>query len=86
MMEFTLMQFSSFVTDIRYGLYSLRSCGAITAARFGFSDRIFKLQSDISKDGYVKDYLSERMVVSQNLGNEYLFCFIYILDYIIFHI
>ncbi|XP_063410400.1 uncharacterized protein LOC134693496 [Mytilus trossulus] len=73
MREIFIDAFSPFVPDIKsYGLHSLRAGGATAAARFGVSDRLFKRhgrwKSDTSKDGYVKDDLSERMIVSQNLG------------------
>lgn len=73
MREIFIDAISPFVPDIKsYGLHSLRSCGATAAARFGVPDRLFKChgrwKSDTSKNGYVKDDLSERMIVSQNLG------------------
>ena len=59
--------------DIKsYGLHSLRSGGATSAAQFGISDRLFKRhgrwKSVSAKDGYVKDDLSQKLSVSKNLG------------------
>ena len=73
MRELFIDTFSPFVDDIRnYGLHSLRSGGATAAANLGVSDRIFKRhgrwRSDCAKDGYVRDDLTERLLVSQNLG------------------
>lgn len=73
MRELFIECFSPFVKDIKsYGLHSLRSGGATSAARFGISDRLFKRhgrwKSVSAKDGYVKDDLSERLLVSKNLG------------------
>jgi hypothetical protein len=61
------------VTDItKYCLHSLRSGGATAAANKGVKDRIFKrhgrLVSEQAKDGYVKDNLEERLLVSRCLG------------------
>ena len=65
MREIFIDAFSPFVDNIKsYGLHSLRSGGASSAANFGIPDRLFKT----AKDGYVKDSLSERLTVSQNLG------------------
>lgn len=56
----------------KYGLHSLRSGGATTAANKGIKDRMFKRHgrwaSESAKDGYVKDNLSERLMVSKCLG------------------
>ena len=73
MRELFIECFSPFVKDIKsYGLHSLRSGGATSAAKFGISDRLFKKhgrwKSVSAKDGYVKDDLSQRLLVSQNLG------------------
>lgn len=56
----------------RFGLHSLRSGGATSAASAGVSDRLFKKhgrwKSDSAKDGYVRESRSNLMSVSQNLG------------------
>ena len=56
----------------RFGLHSLRSGGASAAANAGVPDRMFKRHgrwcSENAKDGYVKDSLEERLLVSQKLG------------------
>lgn len=56
----------------KFGLHSLRSGGASAAANAGVPDRMFKRhgrwRSENAKDGYVKDSLKERLMVSQNLG------------------
>ena len=73
MREIFIDAFTPFVENIKsYGLHSLRSGGASSAANFGIPDRLFKRhgrwKSETTKDGYVKDSLSERLTVSQNLG------------------
>ena len=62
MSELFIEAFSPFVVNIKcYGLHSLRPGGAISAAKYGVPDRLFKRhgrsRSDKSKDGYVKDDL-----------------------------
>ena len=56
----------------QYGLHSLRAGGASAAANAGVPDRMFKRhgrwRSENAKDGYVRDSLSSRLQVSQNLG------------------
>ncbi|XP_063436370.1 uncharacterized protein LOC134717808 [Mytilus trossulus] len=56
----------------KFGLHSLRSGGATSAANNGVSDRLLKAHgrwsSDQSKDGYIKDNLHRQLVVSLNLG------------------
>jgi hypothetical protein len=56
----------------RFGLHSLRSRGASTAANKGLSERLLKAHgrwsSDKAKDGYIKDNLRSLMSVSLNLG------------------
>ncbi|XP_063419642.1 uncharacterized protein LOC134704617 [Mytilus trossulus] len=56
----------------KFGLHSLRSGGATSAANAGISDRIFKKhgrwKSERAKDGYVKEDLKTQLSVSQNLG------------------
>ena len=73
MRELFIECFSPFVDNIQnYGLHSLRSGGATAAAKLGVSDRIFKRhgrwRSERAKDGYVRDDVTERLLVSQNLG------------------
>ena len=56
----------------QFGLHSLRSGGASAAANAGVPDRMFKRhgrwRSENAKDGYVKDSLKDRLLVSQKLG------------------
>ena len=71
--ELFIGAFKTHVVDIsKYGLHSLRSGGATAAANNGIKDRLFKKhgrwRSENAKDGYIKDCLSERLSVSQNLG------------------
>ncbi|XP_021353759.1 uncharacterized protein LOC110450524 [Mizuhopecten yessoensis] len=71
--ELFIQVFSPFVPDIsKYGLHSLRSGGATSAANLKVADRIFKRhgrwKSENAKDGYVKDSFEERLLVSKNLG------------------
>ncbi|XP_053382012.1 uncharacterized protein LOC123541270 [Mercenaria mercenaria] len=71
--ELFIEAFKKHVHDIHaYGLHSLRSGGATSAANFGVKDRLFKRHgrwlSDKAKDGYVKDSLEERLKVSLSLG------------------
>ncbi|XP_033744161.1 uncharacterized protein LOC117330050 [Pecten maximus] len=73
MRELFIQVFSPFVSDIsKYGLHSLRSGGATSAANLTVADRIFKRhgrwKSENAKDCYVKDSLEERLLVSRNLG------------------
>jgi len=55
-----------------FGLHSLRSGGATTAANAGVPDRLFKRhgrwRSENAKDGYVKDSVERRLQVTQKLG------------------
>lgn len=55
-----------------FGLYSLRSGGATAAAAAKVEDRLFKKhgrwRTDKAKDGYVKENISERLSVTQNIG------------------
>ena len=55
-----------------FGLHSFRSGGATMAAKYGISDRLFKMhgrwKSDQAKDGYVSEDLNNRLSVSKNLG------------------
>ena len=55
-----------------FGLHSLRAGGATAAAEIGVPDRLFKRHgrwvSDSSKNRYVKESLSNKMLVSLNLG------------------
>lgn len=56
----------------KFGLHSLRSGGASSAAAAGVSDRLFKKhgrwRSDQAKDGYVKESESVLLSVTKNLG------------------
>ena len=56
----------------KFGLHSLRSGGATSAAASGINDRLFKKhgrwRTDKAKDGYVKENLSEKLFVTKNLG------------------
>ena len=65
--------FSSILPNINlFGLHGLRAGGASSAANGGIPDRLFKRhgrwKSKSAKDGYVKDSLSRRLVVSKTLG------------------
>ena len=62
-----------------FGLHSLRSGGATAAAAAKVEDRLFKKHGrwrtdkakdgyDKAKDGYVKENISERLSVTQNIG------------------
>lgn len=68
--EIILSAFESIGLDKKcFGLHSLRSGGATAA---GVNDRIFKKhgrwRSDKAKDGYVKENISQKLLVSKNLG------------------
>lgn len=56
----------------KFGLHSLRSGGASSAANRGVSDRLLKAHgrwaSDKARDGYIKDNVESQMAVSLNLG------------------
>lgn len=61
------------VTDVnKYCLHSLRAGGATVAANNGVKDRLFKRHgrwaSENAKDGYIKDSVHERLIVSSSLG------------------
>ena len=61
------------ITDVsKIGVHSLRAGGATAAANAGIQDRMFKRHgrwvSENAKDGYVKDNLNSRLLVSQALG------------------
>ena len=62
----------------KFGLHSLRSGGASAAAAVGVPDRLFKRQgrwrSDSSKDRYIKETMSNKLLVSMNLINALLIC------------
>ena len=55
-----------------FGTHSFQSGGASRAANSGVSDRVFqrhgRWKSVAGKDGYVKDDMSSRLVVSKSLG------------------
>ena len=56
----------------KYALHSLRSGGASAAASNNVPDRLLKVHgrwsSDRAKDGYIKDSLQQKILVSLNLG------------------
>jgi site-specific recombinase XerD len=64
--------FKDIVDVSKIGVHSLRSGGATAAANAGVQDRMFKRHgrwvSESAKDGYVKDNLDSRLLVSQSLG------------------
>ena len=55
-----------------FGLHSLRSGGATSAANAGVPDRLFKRhgrwRSDRAKNGYIEDCLTSLLSISQSLG------------------
>jgi hypothetical protein len=55
-----------------FGLHSLRSRGATAAAAAKVDDQFFKKhgrwKTYKAKDGYVKENISERLSVTQNIG------------------
>ena len=55
-----------------FGLHSLRAGGVSAAAAVGIPDRLLKKQgrwkTDVSKDRYVKEDLSNQLRVSSSLG------------------
>ena len=57
---------------VDFSLHSLRAGGATAAAAAGVPDRVFKRhgrwKSKTAKDGYIKDSLHKRLLVTQNLG------------------
>ena len=57
---------------VDFSPHSLRSGGATVAAAAGVPDRIFKRhgrwKSENAKDGYIKDTLEKRLLVTENLG------------------
>lgn len=56
----------------KYGLHSLRSGGATSAADKGVCDRLFKKhgrwRSDTATDGYVSESVNIKMSVTKSLG------------------
>ena len=71
--EIVLEKLSEFGLDRKqFGLHSLRSGGASTAACAGVPDRLFKRhgrwRSENAKDGYVKDSVENRLSVSKRIG------------------
>ena len=70
--ELVLEKLTALGLDKRlFGLHSLRSGGASTAAQAGVPDRLFKRhgrwRSETAKDGYVQDKLEDRLSVSRSL-------------------
>jgi len=57
---------------VEFSPHSLRAGGAMAAAEAGIPDRIFKRhgrwKSETAKDGYVKDSLQKRLLVSSSIG------------------
>ncbi|XP_056016259.1 uncharacterized protein LOC125658242 [Ostrea edulis] len=55
-----------------FGLHSLRSGGATSAASSGVSDRLLKIhgrwKSDFSRDNYIKDCVQKQLHVTKNLN------------------
>ena len=73
MRELFIDAFRSFLSHSKkYGLRSVRSGGATTVANLGISDRLFtkhgRWRSETANDGYVKDSLKDRSIVSDNIG------------------
>ena len=71
--ELFMEAFKPHVTDIsRYELHGLCAGAASAAANNGVPDRIFKRhgiwRSMNAKDGHIRNYLNERLKVSQSLG------------------
>ena len=60
------------LTKKYFGLHSLRSGGATAAAAATADDKFFKKhgrwKTYKAKDGYVKENISERLSVTQNIG------------------
>ena len=56
----------------KFGLHSLRSGGVTQAAQNRISERLLKThgrwKSDLSKDGYIKDSLDNRLSISKSLN------------------
>ena len=72
--ELIIEAFSPYLEDVSSIVtHSLRSGGAIAAARAGIPDRLFKRhggqwRSEKAKDGYIQDSMADRLLVSQSLG------------------
>ena len=71
--ELFIHAFCDIVSDISsYGLHGLRAGGATAAANKGIPDRLFqrhgRWRSENAKDGYIKEALAHRLLVSKNLG------------------
>ena len=71
--ELLLQTLSSLGFDTKlFGLHSLRSGGASAAAHNRIPERLLKLhgrwKSDLAKDGYIKENISNRLLVSKNLS------------------
>ena len=60
------------VDPFKFGLHSLRSGGATSAANNGINDRIFqrhgRWKSVAAKNMYVDDSIEQRLAVSKRLG------------------
>jgi integrase len=73
MRELFIEAFQSFLPDIsKFGFHSLKADGATACANSGVSDRLFKRigrwRSESAKDGYIKDNLDARLLVSLKLS------------------
>ena len=72
LMELFKKMFALGLKATEFGLHSLRSGGATTAANAGVPDRLFKhhgqWQSENAKNGYIKDSVEKRLQVSKKLG------------------
>lgn len=71
--EILLNTLKDFGLDAKqFGLHSLRSGGATAAASANVEDRLFKKhgrwKTDKAKDGYVKENINQRLIVTKNLG------------------
>ena len=64
--------FRGFTDVSKISVHSLRAGGATSAANAGIPDRLFKRHgrwaSENAKDGYVKDDINSRLLVSRSLG------------------
>lgn len=71
--ELLLQTLSKLGLDTKcFGLHSLRSGGVSVAAHNRIPERLLKVhgrwKSDIAKDGYIKENISNRLLVTQNLN------------------
>ena len=71
--ELLLQTLSKLGLDTKlFGLHSLRSGGASTAAHNRIPERLLKShgrwKSDLAKDGYIKENISNRLLVTKSLN------------------